>query len=114
MHEMRLNNVPFSLIKEGIKTVEMRLYDEKRKSIKVGDTITFINRLTNEKVKTKVIYLHIYDSFETLYRDFDKISLGYKKDEECSYKDMEKYYSIEKQKEYGVLGIEIELIKSEV
>ena len=110
MHEMRLNNEPFNLIKEGTKTVEMRLYDEKRRNIKVGDIITFINRQTNEKVEVKVTYLHIYDSFESLYRDFDKISLGYKKDELSNSKDMEKYYSIEEQNKYGVLGIEIELI----
>ena len=31
-HEMMLNHDPFSAIKNGRKTVEMRLYDEKRKS----------------------------------------------------------------------------------
>ena len=109
MHEMRLNNGPFNLIKEGSKTVEMRLYDEKRKNIQVGDIIKFINRSTNEELKVKVTYLHIYDSFESLYRDFDKVSIGYKKDDEANPKDMEKYYSIEDQNKYGVLGIEMEL-----
>ena len=30
MHEMRLHNSPFQLIKSGTKTIEMRLNDEKR------------------------------------------------------------------------------------
>ena len=34
MHEMRLNNSPFELIKGGTKTIEIRLNDEKRSLIK--------------------------------------------------------------------------------
>lgn len=34
IHEMRLNNEPFNKIKEGTKTVELRLLDEKKKSFK--------------------------------------------------------------------------------
>ena len=30
-HEMKLNNGPFEQIKNGTKTIELRLYDEKRK-----------------------------------------------------------------------------------
>ena len=66
-HEMRLHPEPFNLIKKGTKTIEMRLYDEKRKQIKEGDIITFTNRETGEKIDTKVLKLHIYPSFEELY-----------------------------------------------
>lgn len=108
--EMRLDDKYFNLIKSGIKTIELRVYDEKRRKIKVGDTITFINRNTLEELKVIVIYMHIYSSFKELYNDFDKISLGYEKDEECSYKDMEKFYSKELIDKYGVVGIEIRLV----
>ena len=37
MHEMRLHNSPFNLIKSGTKTIELRLNDEKRSLIKVGE-----------------------------------------------------------------------------
>ena len=30
-HEMRLHDEPFNLIKNGTKTIELRLYDEKRR-----------------------------------------------------------------------------------
>ena len=111
MHEMRLHNEPFVLIKNGTKTIELRLNDEKRRQIKVGDTITFTNRSNNEQISTVVINLRKYDSFEELYKHFDKISLGYTEDEIADPKDMEQYYPQDKQEEYGVLGIEIKVLE---
>ena len=32
IHEMKLNESPFERIKNGTKTIEFRLYDEKEKS----------------------------------------------------------------------------------
>ena len=42
-HEMKLYPAPFDSIKSGRKTVEMRLNDEKRQLIKIGDRIRFVN-----------------------------------------------------------------------
>ena len=39
--EMKLHEAPFELIKNRIKTIELRLYDEKRQMISVGDFIVF-------------------------------------------------------------------------
>ncbi len=39
--EMHLADEPFEKIKSGEKTVEIRLYDEKRKAIKIGNGIVF-------------------------------------------------------------------------
>ena len=108
-HEMRLNNEPFNSIKSGSKTVEMRLYDEKRRLIKTRDIIEFTNIVTEEKICVKVVQLHIFNNFNELYKNFDKVCLGYKEDEEASPDDMSKYYSKEEQKKYGVVGIEIKL-----
>ena len=69
------------MISCGQKDIEMRLYDEKRRKINVGDTIEFTNKKTNQKMEVIVINLHIYDSFEMLYSKFEKTRLGYKKDE---------------------------------
>ena len=41
LHKMKLNEGPFERIKNGTKTIEFRLYDEKRQQIKVGDKIEF-------------------------------------------------------------------------
>lgn len=110
MHEMRLHNSPFNLIKSGTKTIELRLNDEKRSLINVGDKIEFTNRVTEEKIVVEVINLHKYNSFLELYKHFDKVSIGYREDEEADPKDMEQYYSKDEQDKYGVLGIEIKLI----
>lgn len=110
IHELRLHDDPFKHIKNGTKTIEMRLYDEKRKLIKENDIIEFTNRITGEKIKTRVIKLHLFNSFEELYNNFDNVSLGYEKNEEKNPKDLEKYYSPKQQCQYGVVGIEIKLI----
>lgn len=106
-HEMRLHDGPLKKIQAGTKTIEMRLYDEKRQMIQVGDEIEFTSRTTGEKQLTEVIAIHIYDSFAEIYRDYDKVSLGYDIDEEASFTDLEKYYSKEEQEKYGVVGIEV-------
>ena len=111
MHEMRLHNSPFNLIKSGSKTIEMRLNDEKRQLIKVGDTIKFINRVTDEEIITLVKGLFYYDSFDELYKHFDKVSIGYAEDEDANPDDMSQYYSKEDILKYGVVGIEIEVTK---
>ena len=38
---MKLQKSPFERIKKGTKTVEFRLYDEKRRKINIGDQIEF-------------------------------------------------------------------------
>lgn len=109
-HEMKLNNEPFECIKNGTKTIELRLNDEKRKLLTVGDYIEFTNRVTNEKLLVEVIDLFKYNSFEELYKHFNKIEMGYSINEEANPKDMENYYSKEEQEKYGVLGIKIKKI----
>lgn len=111
IHNMRLQEEPFDLIKQQKKTIELRLYDEKRSQIRPGDKIEFTNVITKEILCTKVIALHQYENFETLYQYFNKKELGYLENEEANFKDMELYYSLEEQEKYGVVGIEIQLIK---
>ena len=105
---MNLHPQPFVLIKAGKKDVEMRLYDDRRKSIKVGDKITFTNIDNGEKLTVTVINLYRFNSFEELYKHFDKTRLGYSINEIANPQDMELYYSKERIMKYGVLAIEIE------
>ena len=110
-HEMKLNNGPFSNIKNGTKTIELRLNDEKRQLLKIKDLIEFTNRGTLEQMLVEIKNLYHYPSFEELYKHFDKVAMGYKEDEEANPKDMEEYYSKEEQEKYGVLGIEIKKVR---
>ncbi len=98
------------MIKLGIKTIEMRLNDEKRSLIKIGDFIEFENKDTHEKLTCEVINIYKYSSFEELYKHHDKSSLGYFENEEAKPSDMNVYYPQERIDQYGVLGIEIKKV----
>ena len=108
-HCMKLQHAPFSSIKTGRKTIEMRLHDEKRSLIKEGDSVEFTDVETGEILLCKVVCLHRYVSFAQLYAHHDKISLGYNKGEEANPNDMLDYYPQEEVEKYGVVGIEIVL-----
>lgn len=110
VHNMKLNESPFEKIKAGTKTIELRLYDEKRRKVQVGDTIEFTSLVNGEKIQAVVLALHIYPSFEELYNKFDKVLLGYEEHEIALYTDMGEYYLPTEIEKYGVVGIEIKLI----
>lgn len=110
-HEMKLNNGPYVNIKNGTKTIELRLNDEKRQLLKIKDLIEFTNRETLEKMLVEIQNLYHYPSFDELYKHFDKVSMGYRENDVADPKDMEEYYSKEEQEKYGVLGIEIKKVK---
>lgn len=110
IHEMRLNNEPFNKIKEGTKTVELRLLDEKRKALRVGDKIIFTNRANNEKIDVVVTNLFKADSFEPIYEKYSKVAMGYNEEDDAKPEDMEEYYSKEEIKKYGCIAIEIEKV----
>ncbi len=112
-HYMNLNVSPFEMIKSGEKTIELRLFDEKRQAIDVDDIIVFT--LTNDpsqQITAKVKALHLFSSFEELYEKLPLDKCGYSGEElpKASCRDMEQYYSKEKQAKYGVVGIEVKLI----
>lgn len=109
-HIMKLNPAPFEMIKRGQKTIEMRLYDEKRQKISVNDLITFINTKNDDEINVIVKELHLFKNFDMLYSKFDKELIGYTLNEVANPKDMEQYYSKDMIIKYGVVGIEIELI----
>lgn len=110
---MDLNPLPFSKIKNGTKTIELRLYDENRRKISKGDIIRFSNtENASETILAKVMDLYIFDSFEELYKALPLLECGYTEADVCtaSPKDMEAYYSLERQRKYGVVGIRVALI----
>ena len=81
-HMMNLQHEPFVKIKNGTKTIEMRLYDEKRSRIKVGDFIVFTDIDSGETIECSVTKLFIYSTFEELYYHHDQRLLGYRCDED--------------------------------
>jgi len=107
IHKMKLNESPFNKIKNGTKTVEFRLYDDKRKQIKVGDKIEF-SKLPElqEKLLVEVLELYQEKTFEDLFKKLYKES---EEEIQRKAKSMYEIYSPEKEKQYGVLGIRIKI-----
>lgn len=106
LHKMKLNKEPFNRMKNGSKTIEFRLFDEKRQQIKIGDQIEF-SKLPDlqEKLLVDVTELYREDTFENLFRKL------YTDEEEIKRKTKAMYqiYSHEKEQEYGVLGIGVKI-----
>ena len=79
LHTMKLKQEPFEKIRNGDKTIELRLYDEKRQQVQVGDFIELcLIDNPREKLQTRVTALHRFDSFQKLYASLPKEKLGYK------------------------------------
>ena len=110
-HQMKLQPAPFEKIKNGRKTIEIRLNDEKRQFLKVNDEIEFsLATDPDQKIQTKVLSLLLFATFQELYAAFSPEQYGgMSKDE---YADIYQYYSPEDQKKYGVLAIQVELLET--
>lgn len=112
---MKLASEPFKNIYDGIKTAEYRLYDDKRKSISVGDNIVFTNRDTGETLKVSVTYVKTYGSFFELFSDLGCEGEPYKRLSPQQLADsMREYYTEQDEKENGVCAIGIRLIGPEM
>lgn len=112
-HLMRLNAEPFERMESGEKTIELRLHDEKRRKIKMGDIIRFQHKENEARVLTaRVIALHVFSSFTELYQNLPLLRLGYTEQnvQNAAPEDMDEYYSKTEQKKYGVVGIEFKLL----
>ncbi len=53
IHNMNLRPAPFEAIASNTKKIEMRLYDEKRQTINLGDSIIFKNQETTQTCTKK-------------------------------------------------------------
>jgi ASC-1-like (ASCH) protein len=67
--KMRLYQEPFQQIKSGKKKIEIRLFDGKRKLLKINDTISF--SFDNEEIIVKITDIKRYKDFYELY-DIEK------------------------------------------
>lgn len=111
MHEMKLQEKYYDYILNGTKIIEIRLNDEKRSLIKIGDIITFYKMPElKESFIAKVIDLIKYNSFDDLFNEYDIDILADKSMTKKELKDeLEKFYTKDKQNKYGVLAIKIKL-----
>ncbi len=110
IHYMNLQKEPFRKIKNGQKTIESRLLDDKRKKIRINDIIEFhLKNNESQIIKTKVVELHKFDGFNDLITSLGAEKFGWDRKEKV-IKRLRKFYSPKSEKELGVLGIEIKKI----
>lgn len=106
LHKMKLQESPFERIKNGTKTIEFRLYDEKRSKIKIGDQIEFAKLPDlQETIFVDVLDLYREDTFENLFKKIFTDEDEIKKKTASMYQ----YYSPDDEKQYGIVGIKISL-----
>ncbi|MFA4954435.1 MAG: ASCH domain-containing protein [Patescibacteria group bacterium] len=107
---MKLQPGPFAAIKAGTKSIESRLYDEKRQRLQLGDEITFRNMADlNEAVTVKVIELLKYPTFSGLFAAFPPSEFGGESSQALEDRIYSVYSKADEAK-FGVLGIRIEMM----
>lgn len=109
-HSLQLATEPFNAIINGKKTIESRLYDDKRKAIQIGDILVFTNRENaKQTAEGRVVGLLRYDTFHELFskndpNKFGGPSVAWLEDQ------INEFYTVDDQRKFGVLGIEFELV----
>ncbi|MGN1371190.1 MAG: ASCH domain-containing protein [Candidatus Coprovivens sp.] len=97
----------FEIVKNKTKDIEVRVNDEKRRKLKIGDTLVFLKRPNDdEEIRAKVIGLEYYNYFDDLVENYDmeRIYLSnYTKEEYLN--EMKRFYTREDQEKYGVVAI---------
>lgn len=97
----------FEIVKNKTKDIEVRVNDEKRRKLKIGDTLVFLKRPNDdEEIRAKVIGLEYYNYFDDLveHYDMERIYLSnYTKEEYLN--EMKRFYTFEEQEKYGVVAI---------
>lgn len=78
VHSMNLRREYFERIADGSKIIEMRLFDEKRRRIRIGDQIEFAcDDSSGELLRTRVQGVYVYPDFDELVEDFTTAELGF-------------------------------------
>lgn len=110
---MGLYDRPFELMASGEKTVEVRLFDKKRRQLAVGDLITF-SKLTN-RLEDMTVQVKNLTRFATFREMYETIPAGDMGASGSTLEDMLEQtaliYPPEKEEKWGMLAIEVEKVK---
>lgn len=110
---MNLYKEPFFRIKSGKKIIEVRLNDEKRQKVNIGDEIEFsLLDDIDAKILVKVIGLSKFDFFEHLYSSFNYKLFGHPNGTTLKNQidSIRENYSEKGEEQFGALGIHIRLL----
>lgn len=106
-HFMKLAIEPYTLIKQGAKVIESRLFDEKRSQLQLGDVIVFsCNEDPADTTDTRVTGLLRYEKFEDLFNDHEASMFGGTSTLQL-INQIKEFYSDEEISKFGVIGIRL-------
>lgn len=103
---MHLESKIFNLVNSNIKDIEVRINDEKRRKLKIGDIITFNDRCNNDIIDVKIINLEYFSSFNECINNYDLKRLYNDKITKEEFLNLlYKFYTKDDEKEHGVVAI---------
>ena len=107
---MSLRPEYYEMVRSGEKDIELRLYDEKRRRMRNGDTVLIYNAQNhNDYIRAKIVRLHIAKSFADLATKISMPRTGFAS-LNALMSAIEKFYDTEMESKYGIVGIELEVI----
>jgi len=112
IHNMNLRSIYFNKIKSGEKIYEIRLNDEKRQQIDVGDVVIFTNEENKaDKLQTIVEDLIYFKSFDEMIETLPSKKIGFDNSDKITIKSIYRsFYSEENELKYGVVAIKVKVI----
>ena len=103
-YKMDLSEFSFNKIKAG-RRVNMRLFDKKRQSLKIGDMIEYENiNNPHEHIECLVQGMAVFDNFSNMIDCLTPQMLGYDNKEEIILR-LNRAYSLDLQKNFNVVAI---------
>lgn len=111
MHEIKVKKVYYDKIKSGEKIYEIRLNDEKRQKIKVGDQLKiWCEPELVECLVTTVVDKLYYSNFEELLKNIPAAEIGFAKySSEEIIKTYHQFYTESDELQYGIVAIKLEI-----
>ena len=106
----------FDSIKSGKRDIEIRTLDQRTRNINVGDYFVYYDIPIGDYVKGRCVALHETSSFEELLAHIDNNErFGFNAEDSKEYvlQKIKEQFLPDEDKKKGVVGIEIEYIKSE-
>ena len=103
----------FDIVLNKDKDVEIRVNDEKRRKLNVGDTLVFLNRGNEEEqIRATITNLVYFNNFLEVTEAYDMKRIYLEETTKEEYINlMKQFYNDEEVKEYGVVAIEFKLEK---
>lgn len=107
-HISGLQKMYFDMIESGQKTIEIRLNDEKRQNVNIGDSYVFgLDPERHKWIRKKIKNKYIFKDFSETCNKIDPIKAGFSNRDEMKVV-YNAIYPNQKQKMYGVVAFELE------